>query len=180
MSIISDTKSQMKKTIENMEKRFTTVRAGRANPSLVNNLKVSYYGVDTPIMQLASISVPEARQLHIKPFDKSCLGSIEKSIFEANLGLTPTNNGEMIIITIPELTEERRKEYVKQVKNIAEEARIALRNIRQDANKDIKNDEELNEDEQKRLTEEVQEVINEYNKKIDSLLKEKESELMSV
>lgn len=180
MSVISDTKIQMEKAIENMEKRFTTVRAGRANPALVNNLKVSYYGVDTPIMQLATISVPEARQLHIKPFDKSCLGSIEKAIFEANLGLTPTNNGEIIIITIPELTEERRKEYVKQVKSIAEDTRIALRNIRQDANKEIKNDEELSEDEQKKILEEIQDVINEYNKKIDTLLKTKENELMSV
>jgi len=180
MSIVDNTKIQMEKTIENMQKRFSLVRAGRANPALVNNLKVSYYGVDTPIMQLATISVPEARQLHIKPFDKSCLGAIEKAIFEANLGFTPTNNGEMIIITIPELTEERRKEYVKQVKAIAEEAKIALRNIRQDSNKDIKNNEELNEDEQKSLTDEVQEIINDYNKKVDALLKEKETELMSV
>lgn len=180
MSIISTTKEQMEKSIENMQKRFTTVRAGRANPALVSDLKVSYYGVDTPIMQLATISVPEARQLHIKPFDKTCLKDIEKAIFEANLGITPTNNGEIIIITIPALTEERRKEYVKQVKAIAEDARIALRNIRQDANKEIKSNNELAEDEQKKLTEEVQEVINNYNKQIDSLLKEKENELMSV
>lgn len=180
MSIIENTKEQMIKSIESMEKRFTTVRAGRANPALVNELNVEYYGVPTPMMQLATISIPEARQLNIKPFDKSCLGAIEKSIFEANLGLTPTNNGEMIIITIPPLTEERRKEYVKQVKGMAEDAKIALRNIRQDANKDIKNDDELAEDEQKRLTEEVQNLINEYNKKIDEILKEKENELMSV
>lgn len=180
MSIINSTKEQMEKTMDNLQKRFTTVRAGRANPALVNDLKVSYYGVETPIMQLATISVPEARQLHIKPFDRSCLGEIEKAIFEANLGLTPTNNGEIIIITIPVLTEERRKEYVKQVKSMAEDARIALRNIRQDANKDIKNNEEMAEDEQKRLTEEVQDLINNYNKKVDTLLKEKENELMSV
>ena len=180
MSILNETKEQMNKTIENMERRFTNVRAGRANPALVNELKIEYYGVETPIMQLATISIPEARQLNIKPFDKTCLGPIEKAIFEANLGITPTNNGEIIIIAIPALTEERRKEYVKQVKQIAEETRIALRNIRQDANKDIKNDESLSEDMQKNMQEDVQNLINDYNKKIDELLKEKETELMSV
>jgi len=177
--INEEAKIKMTKAIESMKQRFTTVRAGRANPALVSNLKVSYYGVDTPLVQLATISVPEARQLHIKPFDKSCLKDIEKAIFEANLGITPTNNGEIIIITIPELTEERRKDYVKQAKAIAEEAKIALRNIRQDANKDIKNA-ELAEDEEKREMDRIQELINDYNKEVDKLLKEKETELMSV
>jgi len=177
--IIKDAKEAMNKAIENMEKRFQTVRAGRANPALVNDLKVEYYGAETPIVQLATISVPEARQLNIKPFDKSCLGGIEKAIFEANLGFTPTNNGEVIIITIPPLTEERRREYVKQVKAMAEDARIALRNIRQDANKDAKSL-ELSEDEEKGLMEDVQELINEFNKRVDELLKEKETELMTV
>ncbi len=177
--ILDETKTKMNKAIENLKHRFTTVRAGRANPALVNDIKVSYYGVDTPILQLATISIPEARQLSIKPFDKSCLKDIEKAIFEANLGITPTNNGEIIIITIPELTEETRRNYVKQVKAMAEEAKIALRNIRQDANKDIKN-EELAEDEEKRMQDDIQNLINEFNKEVDKLLKEKENELMSV
>ena len=176
---LDDVKNKMNSSIENLKHRFTTVRAGRANPALVNNIKVSYYGVETPIIQLATISIPEARQLSIKPFDRSCLKDIEKAIFEANLGVTPTNNGEVIIITIPELTEERRKEYVKQVKAMAEEAKIALRNIRQDANKDIKN-EELAEDEEKQMLNDIQDLINDYNKQVDELLKEKEKELMSV
>lgn len=177
--ITDDVKLRMQKAIENMKHRFTTVRAGRANPGLVNDIKVEYYGVSTPLQQLATISIPEARQLSIKPFDRSCLKDIEKAIFEANLGVTPTNNGEIIIITIPELTEERRKEYVKQVKAISEEAKIALRNIRQDANKDIKNS-ELTEDEEKRTMDDVQELTNNFNKEIEELLKEKEKELMSV
>ena len=177
---LDDVKNKMNSSIENLKHRFTTVRAGRANPALVNNIKVSYYGVETPIIQLATISIPEARQLSIKPFDRSCLKDIEKAIFEANLGVTPTNNGEVIIITIPELTEERRKEYVKQVKAIAEEAKIALRNIRQNVNnKDIKN-EELAEDEEKQMLNDIQDLINDYNKQVDELLKEKEKELMSV
>lgn len=176
---IEEVKGKMKSSIENLKHRFTTVRAGRANPALVNNIKVAYYGVDTPLVQLATVSVPEARQLHIKPFDKSCLKDIEKAIFEANLGVTPTNNGEIIIITIPELTEERRKDYVKQAKSMAEEAKIALRNIRQDANKDIKNS-EANEDEEKRMMDDIQELTNNFNKEVDNLLKEKENELMSV
>jgi len=177
--ITEEVKQRMQKAIENMKQRFTTVRAGRANPALVSDLKVQYYGVDTPLQQLATISIPEARQLSIKPFDRSCLKDIEKAIFEANIGLTPTNNGEIIIITIPELTEERRRDYVKQAKSIAEEAKIALRNIRQDANKDVKN-QELAEDEEKRTMDRIQELTNDFNKQVDELLKEKEKELMSV
>ena len=177
--ITEEVKLRMQKAIENMKHRFTTVRAGRANPALVSDLKVQYYGVDTPLQQLATISIPEARQLSIKPFDKSCLKDIEKAIFEANIGLTPTNNGEIIIITIPELTEERRRDYVKQAKSIAEEAKIALRNIRQDANKDVKN-QELAEDEEKRTMDQIQDLTNNFNKEVEDLLKEKEKELMSV
>ena len=140
---------------------------------------VSYYGTDTPLKQLANISIPEARQLQIKPFDKSCLPAIEKAIFESNVGLTPNNNGEMIILNIPPLTEETRREYVKQAKSYAEDAKIALRNIRQDANNEIKRL-EIPEDEEKQKTEEVQELINKYNKIVDEKSKEKEKELMTV
>jgi len=177
--ILLEVETRMESAIENMEKRFINVRAGRANPSIVDPVMVSYYGVMTPLKQLATISVPEARQLMIKPFDRGSLGAIEKGIFEANIGLTPNNNGEVIILNIPALTEETRREYVKQVKGMAEECKIALRNIRQDGNNDIKKL-ELPEDDIKAGNEEVQELINKYNKIVDEKLKIKEEELMSV
>ena len=134
---ILNTEEKMMLTIESLENKFTNVRAGRANPNMLDKVMVEYYGTPTPLKSLANISVPEARQLSVKPFDKSCLGAIEKAIFEANLGVTPNNNGEVVFIVIPPLTEDRRKELVKQVKQLAEEAKIALRNIRQEANKDL-------------------------------------------
>ena len=177
--ILLSTEEKMESTIISLENRFTNVRAGRANPSMLDGIVVEYYGVSTPLKQLANISVPEARQLMVKPFDKSILGGIEKAIFEANLGITPNNNGECIFLVIPPLTEDRRKELVKQVKTMAEEGRIALRNIRQDANTAIKNL-KLPEDEEKYGNEEVQELINKYNKIIDDKLKEKENDLMTI
>lgn len=177
--ILLNTEEKMISTINSLENRFTNVRAGRANPSMLDGITVEYYGVATPLKQLANISVPEARQLMIKPFDKSILGGIEKAIFEANLGITPNNNGECIFLVIPPLTEDRRRELVKQVKQIAEEGRIALRNIRQDGNTQIKNL-KLPEDEEKSGNEEVQELINKYNKIIDEKLKEKENDLMTI
>ena len=177
--IITNTENKMNLSIENMEQKFTNVRAGRANPSILDGIMVPYYGVPTPINQIANISIPEARQLSIKPYDKSVLNDIEKAIFEANIGLTPNNNGESIFLIIPALTEDRRRELVKQVKGIAEDTKIALRNIRQDANSDIKNL-ELPEDDEKRGNERVQELINKYNKIIDEKLKLKEEDLMSI
>ena len=146
---------------------------------MLNGINASYYGVATPINSLANITVPEARSLMIKPFDKSALKEIERAINEANLGITPVNNGEIIILTVPELTEEKRRDYVKQAKSICEEARVALRNIRQDANNEIKKL-ELPEDEEKLQLEDVQELVGVYNKKIDEIFKEKETELMRV
>lgn len=175
----NEVKSKMIKTIENLESRFTTVRAGRANPNILNGINVDYYGVPTPIVSLATVSVPEARQLYIKPFDKSSIKEIEKALFAADLGMTPTNTGEALILTVPELTEETRKKYVKQVKEMAEEAKIALRNIRQDANNGIKKA-EISDDEKEIYQSDVQELINEYNKKVDEVLKIKEEELMTV
>ena len=172
--------TKMDDAIQNMQKRFTNVRAGRANPAILDSVTVNYYGTNTPLKQLATISVPEARQLMIKPFDKSCLSDIEKGIFEANIGLTPNNNGETIILNIPALTEETRKEYVKEVKKIAEDCHIHLRNIRQDANNDIKKMEDATEDDKKGLNEDVQDLINKYNKRVDELLKEMENELLTV
>lgn len=178
-NILEETESKMIKTIENLDERFKNVRAGRANPAMLDKVVVEYYGADTPLNALATISVPEARKLQIKPFDKTCLPDIEKGIYEANLGLTPNNTGDLIFINIPELTEERRKELVKQVKQMGEEARISLRNIRQDANNQVKK-QELNEDEEKNILEDVQELINKYNKEVDNKLKIKEQELMTI
>ena len=179
-NVLNETESKMKKAIETMEKRFTNVRAGRANPAILDGVMVNYYGTATPLKSLATISIPEARQLMIKPFDRSCLNDIEKGIYEANIGLTPNNNGECIILNIPALTEETRKEYVKQVKQIAEEGKINLRNIRQDSNNDIKKNEDLTEDEKDNLMDDVQDLINKYNKVIDEKEKEKEKELLTV
>lgn len=175
----SDVKIKMDKVISNMESRFTTVRAGRANPNILNGVMVEYYGVPTPLNAVSTISVPEARQLMIKPFDKSLLKEIEKAIYAAELGLTPNNNGEVVFLTIPELTEETRKNYVKQVKEMAEEAKIALRNVRQDANNAIKKS-EVSEDEEKRNMDQVQKLIDKYNQIVDEKYKEKESELLSI
>ena len=170
---------KMTKAIESLESKLINIRAGRANPAMLNGIMVNYYGSLSPIQSLANVTVPEARQLMIKPFDRSTLKDIERAINEANIGITPTNNGEIIILTIPELTEERRREYVKQAKEVCEEARVALRNIRQDENNSIKNG-EYTEDEQKRMLDDVQETINNYNKIVNEKLKEKETELMTV
>lgn len=177
--IILEAEDKMQKAISNMENRFLNVRAGRANPRILDKVTVEYYGAPTPLIQLATIAVPEARKIVIKPFDRSSIGAIEKAIFEADLGLTPNNNGETVTLVIPELTEERRKDYVKEVKTIAEEAKIALRNIRQDANNQIKRL-EIPEDDQKGASEDVQDLINKYNKTIEEKLKVKEQELMSI
>lgn len=175
----NDVKVKMEKVIENLEQRFTTVRAGRANPNILNGVMVEYYGTLAPINAVATISVPEARQLMIKPFDKSLLKEIEKSIYASELGMAPNNNGEVIFLTIPELTEETRKNYVKQVKDMAEEARIALRNVRQDVNNSIKKS-ELSEDEEKRNLDIVQKLIDKYNDLVETKFKEKEKELLSI
>lgn len=177
--ILLETEEKMTNTISNLEKRLLNIRAGRANPAILDGISVSYYGVDTPLKGLATVSIPEARQLAIKPYDRSTIGAIEKAIYEANIGLTPNNNGEVIILNITALTEETRREYVKQAKNVAEEAKIALRNIRQDANNDIKKL-EITEDEIKNGQEQVQELINKYNKIVDEKAKAKETELMTV
>jgi ribosome recycling factor len=173
-------KNKMDKVIETLESRYTTIRAGRANPNILHGVMVDYYGTPTPIQSLATISIPEARVLSIKPFDKSSLKNIEKAIYEANLGLAPTNNGEVIMLTIPELTGDTRRDYVKQASTMAEEARIALRNVRQDENNKVKKDEELREDERDMCLEIIQELTDKYNKIVDEKFKEKESELTSI
>jgi len=176
---INEVENKMKGAIESLEKRFLNIRAGRASAAMLNGIMVDYFGNPTPIQSLANITVPEAKQLIIKPYDRGAIKEIERSINEANLGITPTNNGEIVILTIPNLTEETRRDYVKQSKTYAEEAKVALRNIRQDANNAIKAA-KLPEDEEKSSLEDVQELINEYNKVVDQKQKEKEAELMEI
>ena len=176
---LDETEMKMMKAIENLEERYINIRAGRANPAMLNGVMVDFYGTPTPISSIANITVPEARQLFVKPFDRSTLKNIEHAIIAANLGINPTNNWEMIIITIPALTEDKRREYVKQAKALSEDAKVALRNIRQDANNEIKKL-ELPEDQEKSSLTEVQDLINKYNKIVDEKQKEKEEELMTV
>ncbi len=176
---INELKEKMEKTIENLEKRFTTVRTGRANPSSLDNVMVEYYGSLTPLKQLVTISVPEGNQLLIKPFDKSSLNDIATAITNSNLGYNPTNDGETIRIIVPALTEERRKELTRQVKQLAEDAKVSIRNNRHEAIGKINKD-EISEDEVKQIENNIQDVVNTYNKKVDELLKEKEQELMTV
>lgn len=177
--IIDLAKMNMEDSLTSLDKRFNNVRAGRANPSSLDGIIVDYYGSMTPLKQLATISVPEATQLLIKPFDKGCLKDIEKAILAANLGYNPSNDGETIRIVIPALTEERRKELAKQVKSISEDAKVSIRNNRHEALSSI-DKEEISEDEKKSLEKQVQDLVNEYNKKVEEKLKEKEKELMTI
>ena len=181
--IIQDTKSRMKKSIENLSRELANISAGRANSNLLNGVNVDYYGAPTPVQQLASINVPEARLLVISPYDKSSVADIEKAIIAANLGVNPTSDGEVIRITVPALTEERRKELVKNVKKIGEDSKVSIRNIRRDINDQFKKDEkngDITEDDLRSQTEDVQKVTDNSIKEIDNLVDEKEKDIMSV
>ena len=181
--ILLNTEEKMENSISSLENKFTTVRAGRANPAMLDGIMVEYYGTPTPLKQLANISIPEARQLSIKPFDRSALGSIEKAIFEANLGVTPNNNGESIFITIPPLTEERRKELVKTVKKYSEEAKVQIRNIRRDAMEDFKKKQkasEITEDDLKGIEKDIQNLTDKFVKEIEDITAAKEKEILTV
>ena len=167
--ILIEVQDKMDKAITSYETRLKTVRAGRANPSSLDGVAVDYYGTLTPLKQLATISVPEATQLLIKPFDKSFLKDIEKAIFESNLGYTPNNDGESIRIVIPALTEDRRKELIKQVKKMAEDAKVSVRNARHEGLDKTKKS-EMSEDEIKEAEKNIQDLVNEYNKKIEAIL----------
>ncbi|EWH22444.1 ribosome recycling factor [Bacillus haynesii] len=181
--VMNETKERMEKAIGAYQRELATVRAGRANPSLLDKVTVEYYGAQTPLNQIASITAPEARMLVITPYDKTALGDIEKAIQKADLGVTPSNDGNIIRITIPLLTEERRKELAKLVKKYSEDAKVAVRNIRRDANDDLKKLEkngEMTEDELRSSTEDVQKLTDEYVSKIDEITKDKEKEIMEV
>ena len=177
--IINELEASLKKVLVSLEEKFKHINAGRANPSMLDGVMVNYYGSMTPLKSLTTISVPEARQLLIKPFDRSSLSAIEKAIFEANLGFTPTNDGETIRITIPMLTEDRRKELVKQAKTISEENKVSIRNQRRDAIELLK-EAKLPEDTLKNAEERIQDLVNEYNKLVDNMLDNKTKDLMSV
>lgn len=181
--IINDTKSKMQKSIDSLSRELANISAGRANSNLLNGVNVDYYGAPTPVQQLASISIPEARLLVIAPYDKSSVTNIEKAINAANLGVNPSSDGEVIRISIPALTEERRKDLVKDVKKIGENAKVAIRNVRRDSNDDLKKqqkDGDITEDDLKGQTDDVQKLTDDSIKKIDSLLEEKEKDIMSV
>lgn len=173
---------QMQKAIDHLESEMTKVRAGKSNPSMVSHLSVDYYGTLTPLQQVANISTPDARTLTIQPWERSMIQPIEKAILAANLGLTPQNNGETIIINIPQLTEERRKELAKQVHHLAEHARIGLRASRKDANDEIKalQKDGLSEDLAHDAEEHVQQLIKTYSEKVDAHVHAKEKEIMTV
>lgn len=181
--IYNEAEERMKKTIEVLKKDFASIRAGRANPAILDKIRVEYYGVPTPINQMANISVPEPRLLMIQPWDKSVIGSIEKAILKSDLGLNPNNDGSVIRISIPQLTEERRKELVKTVKKRAEDFRVEIRNSRRDANDQIKmfeKDGEISEDDARKGIEKIQELTDKYIEKINQLLENKEMEIMEV
>lgn len=177
--IMLETEEKMEKSIESLRHELATVRTGRANPSILDKVMVDYYGTMTPLKQISTINVPEARQLMVKPYDKSSLSAVEKAINEANLGLVPNSDGEIIRINIPALTEERRREYVKLVKKYGEDCKVALRNVRRDGNEGIKKL-DLPEDDTKGYQEDIQELTNKYSKVVEEIIKEKEKDLMSV
>ncbi|MGQ9557344.1 MAG: ribosome recycling factor [Desulfurispora sp.] len=181
--LIAEAEANMKKTVEVVKKEFASLRAGRATPALLDKITVNYYGTPTPLNQLANISVPEARLLVIQPWDKSALPEIEKAILKSDLGITPSSDGTVVRLQIPQLTKERRAELVKVIKKKAEEGRVAIRNVRRDANDALKAREkkgEISEDDLKRSQDEVQKITDKYIKEIDSLLQNKEQEIMSI
>ncbi len=181
--IYADAEAKMEKTITAFQRELSTLRAGRASPSLLDRIEVDYYGVQTPLNQLAGISAPEPRLLMVQPWDKQAMPEIEKAIMKSDLGLTPSNDGNVIRLTIPELTEERRKELVKYVRKKAEEGRVSVRNIRRDANDEIKKLEknsDISEDESRRSQDSIQELTDQKIEEIGKILEVKESEIMEV
>ena len=181
--IIKDSKVRMEKSVEALKGQLTKVRTGRAHPSLLDGIMVSYYGADTPLRQVGNVSIEDARTLAITVFDKSLTAAVEKAIMASDLGLNPMSAGTVIRVPLPPLTEERRKSLVKLVRNEAEGGRVAVRNIRRDANADLKSlqkDKEISEDDERRATDEIQKITDSFIKRIGEVLAEKEKELMEV
>ena len=181
--LLEDAREHMDKSVEATRHKFASVRTGRASPSLLDRVQVDYYGAQTPLRQLATINAPEARLLTVQPYDKSSIKAIERAIRESDLGLNPSNDGQIIRLTIPELTEERRREYVKVVRSIAEEGRVALRNIRRDTMHDLRELRDAGEagaDDEHRAEEALQKLTDEKVKELDAILKAKEAEILEV
>ena len=181
--VFSDARSAMEKAIKALKKEMTKVRTGRASTALLDDVKVEYYGVLTPLSQVATLSVPEARLITVQPWEKNLLPAIERAIFKADIGLTPSSDGQLIRLPVPALTEERRIEMVKLIKRMAEDARISVRNARREANENLKmleKEKEITEDDQKRGEKDVQTLTDEYIGSIDAVLQTKERELMEV
>ncbi|HET7521997.1 MAG TPA: ribosome recycling factor [Bacillales bacterium] len=181
--VIQTAKEKMEKAVAATRREMATLRAGRANPSLLDKVTVDYYGAQTPLNQLANVSAPEARLLVVQPYDKSVLSDIEKAIQKADLGLSPSNDGDIIRISIPQLTEERRQELAKYVKKYAEEGKVAIRNIRRDGNDELKKAEkngDITEDELHRYTDEIQKLTDAKVREIDDIVEAKEKEIMEV
>ena len=182
-TLLFDAEERMEKALVALERDFGKLRTGRATTSLVDNIKVDYYGAMTPVSQLASVAVPDSRTVTIQPWDKGAFSLVEKAILKSDLGLTPMNDGRIIRITVPPLTEERRKELAKQVKKYAEEAKVAMRNIRRDGMdyvKKLKKNSEITEDDQKKAEKDLQDLLDKMIKKADAALAAKEKELMSL
>ena len=181
--IISSSEERLNKSIDALKREFGSLRAGRATPSLLDKVMVDYYGTPTPVNQVAKVSVPEARMIMIQPWEKTMLHEIEKAIMKSELGLSPNSDGTAIRLSIPQLTQERRKELVKTVSKKAEEAKVAIRNIRRDANEHIKKlekDKEITEDESKKGQEKFQKIVDSFIKTVDTLKEAKEKEIMEV
>ena len=181
--VIKKCEEKMTKTCENLDGEFSNIRAGRANPNLLNRIMVEYYGTPTPMQQVGNISVPEPRIIQINPWEKSLLRAIEKAILASDLGITPTNDGTSIRLVFPELTEERRKELVKDIKKKGEAAKVAVRNVRRDANDTLKKMEkstDITEDERKEGEEKIQKMTDKYVAKIDKSVENKSKEIMTV
>ncbi|WP_144391652.1 ribosome recycling factor [Pleionea sediminis] len=179
----SDAKTRMGKSVDSFKSDLTKVRTGRAHPSLIEHLMIPYYGSDTPITQVANVSIADARTLQVQPWEKDMVAPIEKAIMNADLGLNPNTAGQVIRIPLPPLTEERRKELIKVVRGEAENAKVAVRNIRRDANstlKDLVKEKEISEDDERRAQDEIQKLTDEHVNKIDAILSEKEEELMEI
>ncbi len=181
--IFKETERRMDKSVEAFKKELSTLRAGRAVPSLLDKVVVDYYNTPTPLNQLSTITTPEPRLLVVQPWDKNALGDMEKAILKSDLGLTPNNDGTVIRLSIPQLTEERRKDLVKFVRKKAEDARVAIRNIRRDSNDTLKSEEKkgtISEDDRRLFLEEVQDMTNKRIEEVDNYLAEKEKEIMEV
>ncbi len=180
--LLEDTKERMEKSIQHLENELIKIRAGKASPNMLDGITVEYYGTMTPLNQVSNINTPDPRTITIQPWEKNMIGPIEKAILQANIGLNPDNNGEVIHINVPVLTEERRKDLVKQVRTEGENTKVGIRNARRDANEEIKKmqKEGLAEDLAKNTEDEVQKLTNDYTEKVEQLMNEKEEDIMKV